>query len=137
MMSDDRDDRKSQTTWLAMLNDSLSMISEDELLQPDGEIDEATETVLGVAPLIEQRRFTYAEKLEEQATRMIVDARFTREGSDEKEKMVRKSFELTMKSSLLRDMLWTNLKDQFDCWAPHLYIGLRKDYVVVTGRRTK
>jgi hypothetical protein len=75
--------------------------------------------------------------LEEQATRMLVDARYTREGSEEKERMVSKSFELTVKSGLLRDMLWTNIKDQFDCWAPHLYVGIRKGYVVVTGRREK
>jgi len=124
-----------RTTWLAMLKDSLSMIDESELYNPDNDVDESVDTVLGTAPLEERRMLTYAERLEEQATRMLVDARYSREGSEEKEKMVRKAFELTAKSSLLRDMMWANLKDQFDCWAPHLYIGLRKDFVVVTGKR--
>lgn len=129
------DTGRRNITWLSMLKDSLSLIGESDLINPDGEVDEQSETILGVAPLEDQKLFTYAEKLEEQATRMIVDARFCREGTDEKEKMARKSYELTLKSGLCRDMLWTNLKDEFDCWAPHLYIGLRKDFVVVSGRR--
>ena len=136
-MTNDSDAPNVRITWLAMLKDSLSMISEDELLNPEGEVDESSETILGVAPLEERRRFTYAERLEEEATRMLVDARFTREDSKEKQRLVKKSFELTMKSGLLRDMMWTNIKDQFDCWAPELYVGIRKGFVVVSGRRTE
>jgi hypothetical protein len=135
MMSDDSDRPKVRATWHSMLKDELQMIDSSEVYNPDGEVDENAETVLGTAPVEDQKLFTYAEKLEERATRMLVDARYTREGSEEKERLVRKSFEMTMKSGIVRDILWANLKDEFDCWAPHLYIGIRKDWVVVSGKR--
>lgn len=135
--SDNSDAPQIRTTWHSMLKEELGMIDQTDLINPDAEVDNTLETVLGVAPVEDQSLFTYAEKLEEKATRILVDARYTREGLAEKERLVRKSFEMTLKSGIVRDILWANLKDEFDCWAPHLYIGLRKDFLVVSGKRTE
>jgi hypothetical protein len=129
------DDSKVRATWHSMLKEELSLIDEHDLINPDAEVDDQHETVVGVAPIEDQKMYTYAERLEEKATRILVDARFTRDGSTERERLTRKSFEMTIKSQIVRDILWANLKDEFDLWAPHLYVGLRKDFVVVSGNK--
>ena len=134
-MATDSGSPKVRATWLTMLNDELRLIDETEILPIDGDVDFDKETLHGVASLEDRKLYTYAENLEERSARMLVDARYTRDGADAKERLIRKSYEMSLKSGIVRDLLWSNLKDEFDLWAPQLYVGLRKGWIVVSGRR--
>ena len=130
--------KQGATSWFAMLREELAMIGTDELIDPAGDSDADTEhgeTILGVASLEIQKMLTYSEKMEEAATRTIVDARFTRDGKESQEGLAIKSFEMATKAQAARSIVGIMLRDEFDLWVPNKSIGIRKGFVVVAKTR--
>lgn len=127
-MSDERG------TWFNLLRIELSMIEDDSLVNP-GADPQPHETVIGVASSLDKKLFTYAEKTDEKSTRLLVDARFCQD-EQQREAFFNRAYELSIKAGIAKDLLWANIKDEFNAWDAGKYVGLRRDYTVVTGPRS-
>lgn len=121
-------------TWFNMLKIELSMIDDGDLVDPGAE-PAPHEAMVGVATELDKRLFTYAEKTEEKSTRTLVDARFCRD-EEEQRRLFNRAYELSIKADIAKNLLWCNLKDEFNLWDSALYVGLRRDFVVVKGERS-
>lgn len=129
--------KTSRTTWFSLLREELTLIDDKDCVDPHGEVDEQVEVVHGIASLEERRLFTYALRLEEMSARLMVDARFCRGGQEERQRLLARAYEADVKAKVVREVLWADVMDEFGCWAPDRYVGLRSGFTVVSGRRTK
>jgi len=129
------DGKQVRATWFDFLRSELGMIAYDELIDPEIE-QQDTDKPVGRAPMEDRRLYTYSEKLEEKSARTLVDARFCR-NAEEREGLMEKAYEYNIKAGIAREIMWSNLKDEFHLWDPSVYVGLRKDFVVVSGIQKK
>ena len=122
-------------TWFNLLKIELGMIDDDQLLNP-GADQQPHETLLGVASALDKRLFTYSEKTDEKSTRTLVDARYCQD-PEERTKLFNRAYELSIKANIAKDLLWANIKDEFGMWDADKYVGLRRDFAVVSGPRRR
>lgn len=123
---------KEESSWLSMLKMELAMISTDQILDPETEFEsEENETFVGTATLEIRKMWTYFLHLEEKATRLLVDARFSKKVA-ERETLLKHSYELKAKAELVHSILFLSLRDMFSIWNPTLGLGIRAGWKVVT-----
>lgn len=125
-------------SWFSMLKMELSLIDEDDLIEPglqeddDDEDDNDNETELGVASLETKQLWTYFCRLEEKATRALVEARYDRSSVDSREETQKRAAEMKAKAEMARSILFLNLRDQYKIWNPYLGVGLRRGWKIVS-----
>lgn len=127
----------TSTSWLAFLRMEMSMLEEKDLVEPSSNGDEEVEegeSYVGEMPMECRKLWTLFCMKEEQSTRMIVDARYARGDVAKKEEMHMNAYEVRTKAEMCKDLMYLNLKDQFKLWSPHLSIGIRAGWKVVTFR---
>lgn len=120
------------TAWLTMLREELMLIGSDDLIMPDGEVDEEHETDVGEASHEVKKLWTYYCATEERATRMMIDAQYERKNPERKEALRKEALQLKVKAETAKQIMWVCLREQFDLWNPNLGVGIRGDWRVVS-----
>jgi hypothetical protein len=127
--------KDEESSWLSMLKMELSLIDEEHIIEPGMEEDddpEENETELGIATMEIRRLWTYFCNLEEKATRAIVDAKYDRTTVSSREEKLKKAAEMRAKAEMARSILFLNIRDQHGIWNPHLGVGLRRGWRIVS-----
>jgi len=120
--------QSSGTSWFKLLQMELQMADVASVYIPI-EI-QPQDDVLGTASEESQRLYAYTTHLEEQATRVLVEARYERDET-KKEELTRQGIEMRSKMSFLDHLLVMQLREEFGIWKPDVTIAIRKDFQVV------
>lgn len=128
--------KDEESSWLSMLRMELSLIDESSLIEPgleeDDDEEKDNETDLGVATMEVRRLWTYFCRLEEKSTRAIVDAKYDHTSVASREEKLKTAAELRAKAEMARSILFLNIRDQYGIWNPHLGVGLRRGWRIVS-----
>lgn len=125
---------KGESSWLGMLKMELSLIGDEELIEPESGGDdesEKDETFLGEATMEIRKLWTYFSTLEEKATRTLIEAKYCR-NVDKRENFLKKASEMKAKAEMARSILFLTIRDQHEIWNPHLGVGIRSGWRVVS-----
>lgn len=120
-MTRDKETGLRTTFWLDLLPMELEAITEDQLIEPEDEVEEG-EQEIGTLPLFLKKLYTRIAQLRAECLRVQADlAMLPAAKKRERERLVVKTVELVRKHATLRDIFWIAVNEEFGLWmAPNL-----------------
>ena len=122
-------DEKKGASWFRMLPMEMDMLDISEVIEPESGNPEDNETPVGIADSDIKKLYTLMIRTEEKATRTLVDARYER-SKDKKEQLRIQAIAQKGKADVLREILFSVVRDTFSIWDQN--IGIRGEWIVVT-----
>lgn len=115
-------------SWLEVVRQDLEQIEESDLIEPPMEAEE-DEEVLGEASPYLRRLWTLAAMMQKKAKLAELEIIYNSSHASQKELRAQAS-ELAHKAEILRNVFWSETKDELNSW-DRPAIGIRRDWVVV------
>jgi len=122
-------DEKKGASWFRMLPMEMDMLDIHDVIEPDNPGASDNETAVGLADNDIKKLYTLMIRTEEKATRTLVDARYERD-KEKKEQLRTQAIAQKAKADVLREILFSVVRDTFNLWDQN--IGIRAEWIVVT-----
>ena len=106
----------------------LNSIDNDHIIEPDYEM-ETEDTVVGTMPEMSKKLFTLGILLEKDANQHMLDSKYCMDKSKKLE-LEAKAQELAIKCSVVKALVWIDIRDTLGLWGTNL--GVRCGFKVVT-----
>jgi hypothetical protein len=116
---------------LSLLLVELNQIEEDQFAEPDSDMQTTDEDV-GEMNDYHKRLYTLARKMGRVAAEALVEGKFNNDATKKQDSMKRAE-EYKTKSTIVMDVMWASINDDFSLWDKET-VGVRRGFRVVINK---